>query len=71
MSPLRQPGKKDPRYLEDITYSIATEPEKLEDLFSSNNLFMGKYDDNKMMAKLDRVGIIGILHKKGLSRILW
>ncbi len=65
MSPLRQPGKKDPRYLEDITYSIATEPERLEDLFSSNNLFMGKYDDNKMMAKLDRVGIIGILHKKG------
>ena len=65
MSPLRQPGKKDPRYLEDITYSIATEPEKLEDMFSSNNLFMGKYDDNKMMAKLDRVGIIGILHKKG------
>ena len=65
MSPLRQPGKKDPRYLEDITYSIATQPEKLEDIFSSNNLFMGRYDDNKMMAKLDRVGIIGILHKKG------
>jgi len=65
MSRLRQPGKKDPRYLEDITYSIATEPERLEDLFSSNNLFMGKYDDNKMMAKLDRVGIIGILHNRG------
>lgn len=65
MSPLRQPGKKDPRYLEDITYSVAPQPQKADDLFSANNLFMGRYDDKKMMSKLDRVGIIGILHKKG------
>lgn len=65
MSPLRQPGKKDPRYLEDITFSVGTQPQKIDDLFSANNLFMGKYDDNKMMSKLDRVGIIGILHRRG------
>jgi len=65
MSPLRQPGKKDPLYLEDITYSVATQSQRSDDLFSANNLFMGKYDGKKMMSKLDRVGIIGILHKRG------
>jgi hypothetical protein len=64
MSPLRQPGKKAPRYLEDITYSVATQPLKLDDPFSSN-LFMGRYDEKELMSMLDRVGIIGILHKKG------
>lgn len=69
MSPLRQPGKKDPRYLEDITYSVATQPLNLDDPFSSN-LFMGRYDDKELMAMLDRVGIIGILHKKGYRNLV-
>jgi len=69
MSPLRQPGKKDPRYLEDITYSVATQPLNLDDPFSSN-LFMGRYDDKELMAMLDRVGIIGILHKRGYRNLV-
>jgi hypothetical protein len=70
MSPLRQRSKKDPRYLEDITYSIATKADTQGDLFSSNNLFMGKYDENKMMAKLKRVGIIDILRTKGYRELV-
>lgn len=69
MSPLKQPGKKDPRYLEDITYSVATQPTSLGDPFSSN-LFMGRYDEQALMEMLDRVGMIGILHKKGYRNLV-
>ncbi len=69
MSPLRQPGKKDPRYLEDITYSVATQPVDLDDPFSSN-LFMGRYDEQTLMEMLDRVGMLGILHKKGYRNLV-
>ncbi|HVN70885.1 MAG TPA: hypothetical protein VMU10_02585 [Desulfomonilia bacterium] len=69
MSPLRQQGKKDPRYLEDITYSVATQPGNPDEPFSSN-LFMGRYDEKELMGLLDRVGIIGILHKKGYRNLV-
>jgi hypothetical protein len=64
MSPLRQPGKKDPRYLEDITYSVATQPVNKNDPFASS-LFMGRYEERTLMEMLDRAGVIGILHRRG------
>jgi len=69
MSPLRQPGKKDPRSLEDITYSVATQPVNRNDPFSSS-LFMGRYDERALMEMLDRVGMIGILRKRGYRNLV-
>lgn len=69
MSPLRQPGKKDPRYLEDITYSVATQPVNRNDPFSSS-LFMGRYDEQALMEMLERVGMMGILHKRGYRNLV-
>jgi hypothetical protein len=69
MSPLRQPGKKDPRYLEDITYSVATQPVNKNDPFASS-LFMGRYEERTLMEMLDRTGVIGILHKRGYRNLV-
>lgn len=69
MSPLRQPGKKDPRYLEDITYTIATSTMDQGRPFMSS-LFMGRYDEKGLMELLDRVGIIAILHKRGYRSLV-
>ena len=53
MTPNRMHSKKAPRYLEDITYSIAPEAlEKRDDLFESNR-FLGIYDEEQIMRILD------------------
>lgn len=69
MSPLRQSRKKDPRYLEEITYSVATQPANLNDPFSSS-LFMGRFDEEMLMEMLDKAGMIGILHKRGFRKLV-
>ncbi|HWR68477.1 MAG TPA: hypothetical protein VN416_05605 [Desulfomonilia bacterium] len=69
MSPSRHPRKKDPRYLEDITYSVATQPVNLDDPFSSS-LFMGRFEEGTLMEMLDKVGMIGILHKRGYRKLV-
>ena len=66
----RTHSKKAPRYLEDITYSVAPDPfgEK-DDLFGSSR-FLGMYDEEQIMKILDEVGIIGILHKRGYRDLI-
>ena len=70
MTPSRIRSKKAPRYLEDITYSVAPEQlEKKDDLFTSSR-FLGIYDEEQIMRILDKVGIIGILHKRGYRNLI-
>ena len=62
--------KKEPRYLEDITYSIATQPlDGKSELFASNR-FLGIYDEKQITRFLEKVGIIAILHKKGYRNLI-
>lgn len=70
MTPNRMHSKKAPRYLEDITCSVASDPlKKRDDLFESN-CFLGIYDEEQIMRILDKVGIIGILHKRGYRNLI-
>lgn len=70
MTPNRMFSKKEPRYLEDITYTIAPGlQEKKDDLFGSS-LFLGIYDEKQIMEQLDRAGMIGILHKRGYRNLI-
>ena len=70
MTPNRAHSKKAPRYLEDITYSVAPDPlAKKEDLFESSR-FLGTYDEEQIMRILDKVGIIRILHKRGYRNLI-
>jgi hypothetical protein len=70
MSPNRMHAKKEPKYLEDITYTIAPETlQNKDDLFVSN-LFLGIYDEDQIMKILEKAGIVGILHKKGYRNLI-
>ncbi len=65
MTPSRSHNKKEPRYLEDITYTVAdSRPGGQEDLFTSAR-FLGLYDEEQIMRMLRKAGIIEILHGKG------
>lgn len=70
MTPHITPPKKIPRYLEDITYSIADEPVRgAEDLFSSKR-FLGLYDEKQIMKMLTRAGMVKILSEKGYKDLV-
>jgi hypothetical protein len=65
MTPHITPPKKVPKYLEDITYSIAEDPvRKTDDLFSSNR-FLGLYDEKQIMDMLTKSGMVKILYERG------
>jgi hypothetical protein len=66
----RPRSKKEPKYLEDITYTIASQGSGREEELFSSNLFMGRYDENQLMDMLDKVGMIAILHRKGYRNLL-
>jgi len=62
--------KKEPKYLEDITYSIAPDPlGDKDDLFLSSR-FLGVYDEKQIMKMLEKVGIVEILYKKGYRNLI-
>lgn len=65
MTRARQRSKKEPRYLEDITFSVASQALDLDKDPFSSNLFMGRYDEKQLMEMMDGVGIVAILHRKG------
>jgi len=66
----RPRSKKEPRHLEDITFSIAPQAIDLEENLFSSKLFMGRYDEQQLIAMLDRVGIISILHRRGYRNLV-
>ena len=66
----RQRGKKEPRYLEDITFTVAPQAIKLEKDPFSSSLFMGMYDERQILQMMDSVGIIAILHRKGYRNLV-
>jgi len=70
MTPHITPPKKIPRYLEDITYSIADDPvHKRDDLFTSNR-FLGLYDEKQLMDMLTKAGMTRILYERGYRDLL-
>lgn len=69
MTPSRlQHNKKEPKYLEEITYTLA-ESTRQDDLFTSAR-FLGLYDDKQIMGLLQRAGIIEILYEKGYKDLI-
>jgi hypothetical protein len=65
MTPNRTPHKKDPKYLEDITYTLEDNmPGTQGDPFGSV-MFLGLYSENQIMDKLKKAGMIEILYRKG------
>ncbi len=70
MTPTRSHNKKEPRYLEDITYTIADSlPDEKEDLFTSSR-FLGLYDENQIMDLLRKAGMVEILSAKGYRNLV-
>ncbi len=71
MNQERPRSKKITMHLEDITESLSIDGPKLdeEDLFSTN-LFMGRYDEKQLLEKLEKVGVIEILHRKGYGNLI-
>ncbi len=70
MSPQRSLLKKSPKFLEDITYTIAECPfDQNDDIFCSE-LFLGKYSESRLMELLDRFGLLGILHRRGYRDLI-
>ncbi len=70
MTPNRTHSKKEPKYLEDITYTMSPDPlAGKKDLFVSSR-FLGVYDEEQIRKKLEKVGIIGILHRKGYRNLV-
>jgi hypothetical protein len=62
-------GKKEPRYLEDITLTVdsgqdVVRPGYEEDLFASGR-FLGMYDEKRILSKLKKVGMMEILAGRG------
>lgn len=69
----RHTGKKEPRYLEDITLTVdsgreAGRPDLQEDLFASGSFF-GLYDEKRILDKLKKVGMTEILYRKGYRNL--
>ena len=61
----RHTGKKEPRYLEDITLSAdASRPMRQEDLFTSGR-FLGLYDEKRLSDMLKKAGMAEILSRRG------
>lgn len=70
MTPSRPHHKKDPRYLEDITATMADSfPGSQEDLFTSQR-FLGLYDEKQVRAMLEKAGMIDILHARGYGNLI-
>ncbi|MBN2298571.1 MAG: hypothetical protein JXM72_08250 [Deltaproteobacteria bacterium] len=70
MTPNNMHPKKEPKYLEDITYTIAADPLRdKDDLFLSSR-FLGIYDEKQIMKMLEKVGIVAILYKKGYRNLI-
>lgn len=63
--------RKIPRHLVDITASLPIKAHQIDiqSLFMTN-LFMGLYDEQQIMEKLEQVGIIDIIQQKGFRNIL-
>ncbi|RPI95891.1 MAG: hypothetical protein EHM32_04590 [Spirochaetales bacterium] len=62
-------GKKKPKYLDDITHSVKpVKPGGVIDPLSSEK-FLGLYDENLLMEKFEKAGILDILNRKGLGNL--
>ncbi len=70
MTPNSMHPKKEPKYLEDITCTIAPDPlSDKDDLFTSSR-FLGVYDEKQIMRMLEKVGMIEILYKRGYRNLV-
>ncbi len=69
MSEHKVHGRKAPRFLDDITYTVADSFKDQDDIFSSD-FFLGKYSESRIMELLDRVGILAILHARGYRDLI-
>jgi hypothetical protein len=65
MTPHITPPKKIPKYLEDITYSIAEDQVRKPDELFSSHRFLGMYDEKQIMDMLTKAGMVKILYKRG------
>ncbi len=63
-------GKKKPKYLDDITHSVKpVKPGGAIDPLSSEK-FLGLYDENLLMEKFEKAGILDILNRKGYRKLV-
>ncbi|HOM29756.1 MAG TPA: hypothetical protein PLS81_09915 [Deltaproteobacteria bacterium] len=70
MSPVRRRHKKSPRYLEDLTYSVAEGGIAPENPFVAQDLFLGRYNESQVMEKLAGVGMIDLLKSRGYNDLV-
>ena len=62
-------GKKEPRYLEDITLAVDSSlPKQQGDLFASDR-FLGLYDERRLTGKLRKIGMMQILNRRGYRNL--
>lgn len=65
MTPPIYPVKKEPKYLEDITYTVADNQESRQNALFTSGRFLGLYDEKQIMDMLNKAGITKILYKRG------
>jgi len=70
MTPSRAHAKKEPRYLEDLTYTVADSPSRLKDDLFASRKFLGMYDERQIMGMLKKAGVIGILYERGYKDLI-
>lgn len=68
MTPTR--AKKEPRYLEDLTYTVADISAGRKDEFFSPGKFLGMYDEKQIMGMLKKAGIMEILSGRGYKDLV-
>lgn len=62
--------KKQPRYLDEVTFTVADNPWQHGDEPFCSNLFLGRYSEERMMRMLEKCGLVGILHRRGYRDLI-
>jgi len=72
MTPQRSTGKKEPKYLEEITFTTVDQSSLWNRANASycSDLFLGRYNEKDLLHLLDKVGITAILHQKGYRNLV-